>query len=129
MDLFITKTCSHDNFFATSFLKNWIDLESWKARFHEYENLNKLNKYEIKKAIRQDIENIFLRVCQEVCVILFHYLRKIPSSSYQYFLSIFARNESQKDAVNLSHINLILEVQWIFLTESQRDSIKYLTRA
>ena len=53
---------------------------------------------------------LFLRNWQEVRKLFIDYIRKSPTSPYNKVLSIFARDEYQKDGGNLSHIYLILQV-------------------
>ncbi len=50
------------------------------------------------------------------------YIRKIPSSPFHRVNSTFVHCENQKDARNLSHIHLILEVKKL-LTNQERFSI------
>ena len=57
------------------------------------------------------------------------YLRKSPASPYKTVLSIFARNKYQKGADNLSHIHLILLVDWEMMSWEQKSFFKDLIRA
>ena len=71
----------------------------------------------------------FLCNWQEVCKLFIDHLRKSPTSPYRRVLSIFARNEYQKEAGNLSHIHLILQVDWKVMNQSEKEFVQDLIRA
>ena len=129
MDFFLTFTCNQRKHFGTRQIKIWIDSMEWKDHFPKFGELNKYEVREIEKAMVQASASVLLRVWQEVCKLFLDYLRKSPSSPYKKTLSIFARHEYQKDAGNLSHIHLLLQVDWKCLKTEEKEFVRDLIRA
>lgn len=129
MDYFLTFTCNQKKHFGTSPIKNWVDSEAWIPFFPDYDQIPTSDRKEIKEAVLQASGVLLLRNWQEVCKLFIDYLRKSPSSPYKSVLSIFARNEYQKEVGNLSHIHLMLQIYWRLLNESQTAFVKDLIRA
>ena len=129
MDFFLTFTCNQKKHFGMSPLKEWVDSKEWIKHYPDYHDLNVFEREEIEKAVLQASGGLLLRNWQEVCKLFLDYLRKSPSSPYRKVLSIFARNEYQKEVGNLSHIHLMLQIYWKLLNESQTAFVMDLIRA
>lgn len=123
---FCTFTCAQSKHFGTKILKQWIDAEEWKSRFPCYFELSALDQREINLGMQQAAAGLLLRNWQETCKIFLDYLRNSPTSPFRKTGSIFARNEYQKDAGNLSHIHLMIEVQWDALNEEEKKFVDNL---
>jgi hypothetical protein len=129
MDYFITFSCNQKKYIGVKNIKNWVDNKEWAKHFTGWEqDLTEVEQMEIFKAMRQASAPLLCRNWQEVTKILIHYLRKSTSSPFKRALSIFARCEYQKDVGNLSHIHLILEVNWKVLNPEEKKYIKDLIR-
>ena len=128
MTHFLTFTCNMKRHFGTKPIKEWIDSDNWKKKFPDYYDLDISERNEIKEAIVQSASSLLLRVWQEVCQLFIKFLHKSPHSPYQKVLSIFARNEYQSKAGNLSHIHLILEVDMKNLNQDQKAYVDDLCR-
>ena len=126
---FITLTCNQKKHFGTSKVKKWIDSENWKHHYSDFDTSYTKEINEIKSSIRQAAATLFLRIWQEVCKLFLVYMRNSPSSPYTNVLSIFVKCEYQKDAGNLSHNHLILEVNWEALNQEQTLFVQDLIRA
>ena len=63
-----------------------------------------------------------------MCQLVLQYLRKSPSSPFKKVSSIFARNEYQAKAGNLSHIHLILQVDYENLSAPEQKFVDDLCR-
>ena len=125
---FCTFTCAQARHFGTKILKEWIDGDTWKKDFPEYNDLIDSDQREIDNGMQQCAAGLLLRNWQEVCKIFIDYLRLSPTSPFRRTGSIFARNEYQKDAGNLSHIHLMIEVKWEELTTEEREFVDKLIR-
>lgn len=125
---FLTFTCNMKKHFGTKPIKEWIDSNEWQKNFPlgNFHELDLKEQEEITQSVIQASSSILLRVWQEVCQLFLDYLRKSPTSPYKRVLSIFARNEYQAKAGNLSHIHLMLEVDWKKLTEEETKFVKDL---
>ena len=107
--------------FGTAPLKRWIDSRDWRYNFKGYfEDLDSNEQKEVDKAIVQFSSSLLLRFWQEVCQLFLHYLCKSPSSPFKKVSSIISRNEYQAKAGNLSHIHLILQVDYENLSLSEK---------
>ena len=60
---------------------------------------------------------------------LISFLRNSLCSPFKKVNSIFSQNEYQKEVGNLSHIHLILQVDWKSLTQSEEQYMDNLIRA
>jgi hypothetical protein len=129
MDYFLTFTCNQSKHFGTKNIKNWIDSYEWTKFYPSYKNLNKSQEEEIKTAIDQAAAGLLLRNWQETCELFLHYLRHSPTSPYKGGCAIFARHEYQKKTGNLSHIHLMIQIDWKNLSESETKSLDELIRA
>ena len=83
----------------------------------------------MSQAVVQSAGVLLLRNWQEVSTLFIEYIRKSPSSTYLNVNSIFVRYEHQKDTGNLSHIHLILQINWKVLSEEEKVFVKDLIRA
>lgn len=128
MDFFLTFTCNMKKHFGTKPIKEWLDSEDWKKFFPGYNDLDDKEKFEIDESVIQSSSSLILRVWQEVCQLFLSYLRKSTSSPYRRVLSIFARNEYQAKAGNVSHIHLMLEVCWQKMNDEEKSFVHDLTR-
>jgi predicted GIY-YIG superfamily endonuclease len=128
MDFFLTFTCNMKKHFGTKPIKDWLDSHDWEKKFLDFQDLDMKEKEEVTLATVQASSGLLLRIWQEVCQLFLDYLRKSPSSPYKEVLSIFARNEYQAKAGNLSHIHLMLEVDWKKMTEEQTKYVNDLCR-
>ena len=71
---------------------------------------------------------LLLRIWEEVTTLFLHFIMKSPHSPYKSVLSMFARKEYQEVTGNLSHIHLMLEVNWKKLNEDETKFVKDLCR-
>ena len=125
---FCTNTCNMKKHFGTKPIKNWLDSNEWKNHFDGYFELDVNERKEVDNAIIQSSSSLLLRIWQEVCQLFINYLHKSPSSPFQSVRSIFARNEYQATAGNLSHIHLILEANFDEMTDAQKNFVDDLSR-
>jgi len=128
-DYFVTLTCNQLCHFGTKIVKEWIDSEDCINEFYDYKKLLEREKAELRKAMCQAASGLLLRNWQEVCELLIDFLRYSSSSPFKKVGSIFSRNEYQKSVGNLSHIHLILQVEWSKLTEEENEFVRDLIRA
>ena len=80
-------------------------------------------------ALLQSSSTLLLRNWQEVVMIFLDCIQRSPSSPFGSVLSVFTRCEYQKDVGNLSHIHLILEVDYTNLNSKQKDFVEDLIHA
>ena len=71
---------------------------------------------------------MLLRIWEEVTKLFLDFIMKSPHSPYKNVLSLFARKEYQELTGNLSHIHLMLEVNWNKLNDDQTKFVKDLCR-
>jgi predicted GIY-YIG superfamily endonuclease len=129
MDMFLTFTCNQKKHFGVKCVKQWIDSTEWQAFYPGFDSLPSFEQQEVRDAIIQASAGLLLRNWQEVSTLFVDYLRKSPSSPYRRVNSIFVRYEYQKDAGNLSHIHLILEISWKLLSDEEKEFVKDLIRS
>lgn len=128
MDMFLTFTCNQRDHFGVRMIKR----EKHVPGFHDFPHHEKVMFVE---RIHESASCLLLRMWQEVCRLFMTYLRKSPTSPYRDVLSIFIRNEYQKDVGNLSHIHLLLEIKKpivngkIVITPEHIDFLTDLVRA
>ncbi len=125
---FCTFTCAQARHFGTKNVKLWIDGIQWREHFPGYDNLTDCDKKEIGLGIQQAAACLLLRNWQETCKIFLDYLKESPSSPFRRTGSMFARNEYQKDAGNLSHIHMLIEVKWDEMTVDEKTFVDNLIR-
>lgn len=128
MDYFLTFTCNQRNHFGTKPIKEYLDSGEWKKAIPFYEDLDLNEKEEFASSVEQSASGLLLRVWEEVSELFLNYLLESPSSPYRSVSSIFARKEYQALAGNLSHIHLMLEVNWSKLNDEQKKFVEDLTR-
>ena len=130
MDMFLTFTCNQKKHFGVKCIKQWIDSIEWHKYYHPgFRQLPDFQQQEVTQAVVQAVAVLLLRNWQEVSTLFIEYLRKSPSSPYCNVNSMFVRYEYQKDTGNLSHIHLILEINWKVLSEEEKAFVKDLIRA
>ena len=129
MDFFDTYTCNQLHHFGVKGIKSWIDSEQWEKNYDGFNNLDPSAQAEVRHAVTQASSTLLLRNWQEVSKLFVEYLYKSPSSPFCRVGGIFVRYEYQKDAGNLSHIHLILQVKWDELTDEERQFMKDIIRA
>ena len=129
MDFFDTYTCNQLHHFGVKGIKQWIDSTEWECNFEDFYQLDESSKDEIKKRMSQASSTLLLRNWQEVSKLFVEYLQKSPSSPFRRVGGIFVRYEYQKDAGNLSHIHLILQVLWDDLNAEERAFMDDIIRA
>ena len=71
---------------------------------------------------------LLLRIWEEVTKLFLHFIMKSTQSPYKSVLSMFARKEYQELTGNLSHIHLMLEVNWKKLNKNETKFVKDLCR-
>ena len=125
---FCTFTCAQARHFGTKIIKLWIDGDDWKSKFEGYKDLSDLDRHEIDNGMQQAAAGLLLRNWQETCKIFLDYLKNSPTSPFRRTGSMFARNEYQKDAGNLSHIHMMIEVKWDEMTMEERKFVDNLIR-
>ena len=125
---FCTFTCAQARHFGTKNIKLWIDGFEWKSHFQGYEDLSDSDKREVDLGIQQAAAVLLLRNWQETCKIFLDYLKDSPTSPFRHTGSMFARNEYQKDAGNLSHIHMLIEVKWEEMTVEEKNFVDNLIR-
>lgn len=128
-DYFLTFTCNQKQHFGVSKIKNWLDEEEWKKNYNNFESLTWWQKKEIEEAILQSSSSLFLRNWQETCLLFLKYLTTSTSSPFKKIKSVFLRNEYQKDIGNLSHIHMIIQIDWDLLNPDEVKEVKDLIRA
>ena len=126
---FLTFTCNQKNHFGTKPIKNWIDSEDWKSHYPNFYDLESDQQQEISHAVLESSAGTMLRVWEEVFLLFIDYLRKSKSSPFKRFKSIFARKEYQAMVGNLSHSHLIAHLDYMAMTQEERDFVDHLVRA
>ena len=129
MDFFDTYTCNQLHHFGVKGIKRWVDSIEWENNYEGFHQLDVSSQEEIRKAMSQASSTLLLRNWQEVSKLFVEYLQKSPSSPFRRVGGIFIRYEYQKDAGNLSHIHLILQVKWEELTPEEKDFMDDIIRA
>ena len=128
-DFFITLTCNMKKHFGTKIVKEWIDSDSWHDHFPEFSFLTDSERNEIHTALIQAAGPLFLRIWEEVSLLFLDYLENSKSSPYKNVFAIFARKEYQKDKGNVSHIHLMLKLNWDKLSSEEKKFINDMIRA
>ena len=128
MDFFLTFTCNTRKHFGTSAIKNWLDNEQWKKSIGGYEDLDIYEQKEVSDSMIQAGGVLLLRIWEEVTKFFLRFIMKSPHSPYKRVLSMFARKEYQELTGNLSHIHLMLEVNWKKLNENETKFVNDLCR-
>ena len=135
MDMFLTFTCNQRDHFGVRMIKRWLDSHEWEKHVPGFHDFPHHEKVMFVERIHESASCLLLRMWQEVCRLFMTYLRKSPTSPYRDVLSIFIRNEYQKDVGNLSHIHLLLEIKKpivngkIVITPEHIDFLTDLVRA
>ena len=63
-------------------------------------------------AIIQSSTGLLLRLQEEDFQPFINYLRKIPTITFKHLYAIFAREEYHKDKGNLSHVHMMVQLNW-----------------
>ena len=124
----MTFTCNTKKHFGTSGIKNWLDNEQWKKSIGGYEDLDVYEQKEVLDSMIQVGGVLLLRIWEEVTKLFLRFIMKSPHSPYKSVLSMFARKEYQELTGNLSHIHLMLEVNWKKLNENETKFVNDLCR-
>lgn len=127
-DYFATLTCNQKQHFGTSELRRWIDQKGWKNTYPNYHKLSNFEQEEIDEAYHQAASSLMLRNWLETCKHFIKFLQTSPNSPYKRVLSIFARHEYQKEIGNLSHIHMLIELDWKRMTTKEAAFVKDLIR-
>ena len=106
-DVFLTFTCNMRRHFGTKPIREWLDDNEWTKHYPDWCIYSLFQQQEIKRAMHQSANGLFLRVWEEVSAIFINYLSNSPSSPFLKMLAVFARKEYQADVGNLSHIHLL----------------------
>ena len=129
MDFFDTYTCNQLHHFGVKGIKSWVDSIEWEKEYEGFHFLDSSSQKEIRNATSQASSTLLLRNWQEVSKLFVEYLYKSPTSPFKRVGGIFVRYEYQKDAGNLSHIHLILQVLWDELTDEEKAFMHDIIRA
>ena len=129
MDFFDTYTCNQLHHFGVKGIKSWVDSIEWEKEYEGFHFLDSSSQKEIRNAMSQASSTLLLRNWQEVSKLFVEYLYKSPTSPFKRVGGIFVRYEYQKDAGNLSHIHLILQVLWDELTDEEKAFMHDIIRA
>ena len=129
MDFFDTYTCNQLHHFGVKGVKSWVDSNDWEKEYDGFYFLDSSSQKEIRDAMSQASSTLLLRNWQEISKLFVEYLYKSLTSPFRRVGGIFVRYEYQKDAGNLSHIHLILQVLWDELTDCEKEFMQDIIRA
>lgn len=134
--LFITLTCNQHEHFGISKIKRYIDSDDSLNNYKRFvlerfgiEEFTAAEEREIKFAIHEAAKGLLVRNWMEVRKLLIEYLMKsdeLPLGSR--VLKIFARDEYQGEAGNLSHVHMLVSLERSYDTEEGRLEIQRVIR-
>ena len=122
----MTFTCNTKKHFGTSAIKNWLDNEQWKKSIGGYEDLDIYEQKEVLDSMIQAGGVLLLIIWEEVTKLFLRFIMQSSHSPYKSVLSMFARKEYQELTSKLSHIHLMLEVNWKKLNENETKFVNDL---
>ena len=93
-------------------IRNHVDNVVYEKFYSELNKLTNFEQNETREAVTYSAIIILLPNRNHVSEPFMKYLRKNPSSPFKRVDYIIIRHEYNKDAGNLSHIHLILEILW-----------------
>ena len=128
-DHFLTHTCNMKTHFGTAPIKDWLDSDEWKDYYPGFYDLENDEMKEIEYAFLESSASLLIRVWEEVFLLFIDYLRKSQTSPFKKLIALFARKEYQLKRGNLSHSHMMIALNWLEMTENEKQFMNELIRA